>query len=129
MTTPTYLRGVLRVLVITAVLGAPAASLVAQVTDQDLAAIASWIAVDSATGYETRTSPALAKALGGWTADRYGNVVRTVGTGSPHRIVACALDRPGYAVSQITDDGYLRGPGSASTRKGLPRAASRPACR
>ena len=55
-----------------------------------------------------RVAPALASALGGWTADAYGNVVTTVGTGSPHRIVACALDRPSYAVSQIRDDGYLR---------------------
>jgi len=82
--------------------------LVAQATDRDLAAIASWVAVDAATGYERRIAPALAAALGGWTADAYGNVVTTVGTGSPHRIVACALDRPSYAVSQIRDDGYLR---------------------
>ena len=26
----------------------------------------------------------------------------------PHQVVACALDRPSYAVSQITDQGYLR---------------------
>src|SRR5437764_425461 len=87
---------------------AHSASVVGQTADRDLEAIASWVAVDSATGYETRTSPALASALGGWTADAYGNVVVTVGTGTPHRIVACALDRPSYAVSQITDDGYLR---------------------
>src|SRR4051794_15685493 len=80
----------------------------AQTTDRDLEAIASWVAVDSATGYENRTSPALASALGGWTADAYGNVVVTVGTGTPHRVLACALDRPSYAVSQITDEGYLR---------------------
>jgi len=82
--------------------------LAAQATDRDLEAIASWVAVDAATGYERRIAPALAAALGGWTADAYGNVVTTVGTGSPHRIVACALDRPSYAVSQIRDDGYLR---------------------
>lgn len=75
--------------------------------DRDLAAIASWVAVDAATGYERRVAPALASALG-WTADAHGNVVTTVGSGSPHRIVACALDRPSYAVSQIRDDGYLR---------------------
>jgi len=80
----------------------------AQATDRDLEAIASWVAVDSATGYENRTSPALASALGGWTADAYGNVVVTIGTGTPHRVLACALDRPSYAVSQITDEGYLR---------------------
>ena len=83
-------------------------SLAAQTMDRDLEAIASWVAVDAATGYERRVAPALALALGGWTADAYGNVVTTVGTGSPHRIVACALDRPSYAVSQVRDDGYLR---------------------
>jgi putative aminopeptidase FrvX len=82
--------------------------LAAQATDGDLEAIASWVAVDAATGYERRIAPALASALGGWTADAYGNVVTSVGTGSPHRIVACALDRPSYAVSQVRDDGYLR---------------------
>ena len=82
--------------------------LAAQTTDRDLEAIASWVAVDAATGYERRVAPALASALGGWTPDAYGNVVTTVGTGSPHRIVACALDRPSYAVSQVRDDGYLR---------------------
>lgn len=75
--------------------------------DRDLAAIASWVAVDAATGYERRIAPALAAALG-WEADAHGNVVTTIGSGSPHRIVACALDRPSYGVTQIRDDGYLR---------------------
>ena len=75
--------------------------------DRTLAAIASWVAVDAATGYERRIAPALAAAIG-WTADAHGNIVTTVGAGSPHRIIACALDRPSYAVSQIRDDGYLR---------------------
>jgi putative aminopeptidase FrvX len=75
---------------------------------QDLAAIASWVALDAATGYETRTAPALAAALPGWQADPWGNVVLEVGSGTPERIVACQLDRPGYAVSRITEDGYLR---------------------
>jgi putative aminopeptidase FrvX len=39
-----------------------------------------------------------------------------VGSGRPRRIVSCALDQHAYAVSQITQDGYLRvhriGPGS-----------------
>jgi len=55
--------------------------LTAQATDRDLEAIASWVAVDAATGYERRIAPALASALGGWTADAYGNVVTSVGTG------------------------------------------------
>ena len=80
----------------------------AETTDVDLRAIASWTAVDAATGYETRIAPTLAGALGDWHADRWGNVVTTVGSGSPHRIVACALDTPSYAVTQITAEGYLR---------------------
>ena len=83
-------------------------SCVAQANERDLDAIASWVAVDAATGYEGRVAPALATALGEWRADAWGNVVSTIGAGSPHRIVACALDRPSYAVSQITADGYLR---------------------
>jgi len=83
-------------------------SLVAQTNERGLEAIASWVAVDAATGYEGRVAPALATALGDWRADAWGNVVSTIGAGSPHRIVACALDRPSYAVSQITADGYLR---------------------
>ena len=43
------------------------ASHTAQATDRDLEAIASWVAVDAATGYERRVAPTLASALGGWT--------------------------------------------------------------
>ena len=101
-----HLRGSLVVAVLAlAVGGSP--SLGAQAAGGNLDAIASWVAVDSATGYEGRTSPALAAAIG-WTADQWGNVVTTVGSGSPHHVVACALDRPSYAVTQITDEGYLR---------------------
>lgn len=71
-------------------------------------ALASWIALDMPTGYETRLAPALAEALPGWEADRWGNLVARVGSGTPRRVVACALDAPAYAASQITDDGYLR---------------------
>ncbi len=72
------------------------------------AAVASWTAVDVATGYETRLTPRLADAMPGWTMDQWGNLVRTVGSGSPHRVLACALDAPAYSASQIRDDGYLR---------------------
>lgn len=94
-------------LVLAGGLSTKSSTLGAQAADGQLDAMASWVALDAATGYEGRTSPALAAALG-WTADQWGNVVTTVGTGAPHHIVACALDRPGYAITQIRDDGYLR---------------------
>lgn len=74
----------------------------------ELAAIASWIALDVATGYESRASDGLAAGLPGWEADRWGNLVRRVGSGRPRRVLACGLDGLSYAASQITDDGYLR---------------------
>lgn len=73
-----------------------------------LDAMASWIALDVATGYETRDAGRIASELGGFVADRWGNVVARYGSGAPRRVVACALDQPAYAVSQITEDGYLR---------------------
>src|SRR4030095_4516812 len=40
--------------------------------------------------------------------DALGNVVLTVGSGEPRRVVACARGEPGFIVSAIRDDGYLR---------------------
>jgi putative aminopeptidase FrvX len=77
-------------------------------SESELEAIASWVVPDVVTGYETRLAPSLAEAMPGWSVDAWGNVIRVVGSGSPRRIVACALDRPGLSASQITDDGYLR---------------------
>jgi putative aminopeptidase FrvX len=37
-----------------------------------------------------------------------GNLILRKGSGSPRRVIACALDRPGFAVTEITDEGYLR---------------------
>jgi len=36
---------------------------------------------------------------------RLGNLFLRKGSGTPRRVVACALDRPGFAVSEITDAG------------------------
>lgn len=104
----------LRSFVVRAAFLAGAASLLpstahAQITDADLQSIAAWVAVDAATGYEPRTVAPLAAALGpDWHVDQWGNVVTTIGSGSPHQVVGCALDRSSYAISQITADGYLR---------------------
>lgn len=71
-------------------------------------ALASWVALDAPTGHEHWATAALQKAHGGWQSDRFGNLIKTVGEGSPHRVVACALDSYAYSISQITDEGYLR---------------------
>jgi putative aminopeptidase FrvX len=40
--------------------------------------------------------------------DTLGDVIVTIGTGAPHRLIVTPIDEPGYVVSGITDDGYLR---------------------
>lgn len=71
-------------------------------------ALASWQQLVAPTGHEERAVSALAGALDGWQRDAAGNLVRRRGAGTPRRVVACALDRPGFTVSQVTADGYLR---------------------
>lgn len=71
-------------------------------------AIATWQQLVAPTGHEHRALTDLAAALPGWQLDAAGNLMLRRGTGTPRRVIACALDRPGFAVSQITDDGFLR---------------------
>src|SRR5712692_3990076 len=40
--------------------------------------------------------------------DNLGNVYVTVGSGAPHRLLVTPIDEPGYIVSGITPDGFLR---------------------
>jgi putative aminopeptidase FrvX len=77
--------------------------------DRTAAAIAAWTHLDAPTGVEELAHPALQRVLGaGWNADRMGNLVKRVGSGSPRRVIACAMDVGSFTVSAITDDGYNR---------------------
>jgi putative aminopeptidase FrvX len=40
--------------------------------------------------------------------DNLGDVSVTIGSGAPHRLIVTPVDEPGFVVSSITDDGYLR---------------------
>src|SRR5271169_5491711 len=40
--------------------------------------------------------------------DNLGDVIITIGSGAPHRLIATPIDEPGFIVSEITPDGYLR---------------------
>jgi putative aminopeptidase FrvX len=40
--------------------------------------------------------------------DKLGNIVITIGSGAPKRLFTAPLDEPGYVISQIQEDGYLR---------------------
>jgi putative aminopeptidase FrvX len=70
--------------------------------------VATWIGLEAAPGSEGLATGRIQSSVSGFTSDRMGNLIKHVGDGSPHRVVACAIDETGYVVSQITDDGYLR---------------------
>ena len=69
-----------------------------------------WIALDAPPGSEHVATNSIMRAMPGWKwkRDALGNLILRKGSGSPRRVVACGLDRPGFAVTEITDDGYLR---------------------
>ena len=83
-------------------------SSVAQDGADSASALRSWIALDAPPGWEHLATDSIRRAMPGWKRDALGNLVLRKGSGSPRRVVACALDRPGFAVTEITDDGYLR---------------------
>jgi putative aminopeptidase FrvX len=64
-------------------------------------------AMTAVTGYEQAMGDSLLALLPGSTRDRIGNVTLTLGRGAPKRLVYCTLDEVGYAVGNITDDGYI----------------------
>jgi len=66
--------------------------------------------IPAVAGYEQELSSRIReqlKALAPKT-DNLGNVYVTVGSGTPHRLLVTAIDEPGYVVSGITPDGFLR---------------------
>ena len=74
-----------------------------------LTATAEWVRLLAPPGTEGEVAADLARSLGAtWSVDRFGNLVKRIGSGVPRRVVACGLDFPAYVVSQITTNGYLR---------------------
>lgn len=79
-----------------------------RVNERAATALTSWISLDAPPGWEHLATDVLLNTLSGWQRDAAGNLFLRKGSGTPRRVVACALDRPGFAVSEITDAGYLR---------------------
>ncbi len=72
--------------------------------------VEAFLQVPSVVGREEPAAEFLRGRLAGLpvTSDALGNLTVTVGSGSPRRLVACPMGEPGYVVSRIHDDGYLR---------------------
>jgi putative aminopeptidase FrvX len=62
------------------------------------------------SGYEQPLANEIREQLKEFTpkSDNLGNLYVTVGHGAPHRLIVTPMDEPGYVVSDITPDGYLR---------------------
>ncbi len=67
-----------------------------------------WLALDAPPGEEHYATQAIQAADRRWRRDASGNLTLSVGSGRPRRLVACGIDSPGFVVSQVTDDGYIR---------------------
>jgi putative aminopeptidase len=76
----------------------------------DTAELEAFLKVSAVTGREETMAELVRSRLGGLpvSRDALGNVVVTLGSGSPRRLAACPLGEPGFAVSGIQEDGYLR---------------------
>jgi putative aminopeptidase len=101
----------LRVLIPAVLLCAFTASASAQGNTSDAVvaeAISRWIRLPAPAGAEELATADLLRILPGFTRDAVGNLIRRVGSGSPRRVIACALDVSSYVVSEITEDGYIR---------------------
>src|SRR5579863_8976155 len=74
--------------------------------------IAALSRIPAVSGYEQPLAAAIQRDLAALglhpNTDNFDDVWVTVGSGSPHRIVVAAMDQPGYVVSGITPQGYLR---------------------
>ncbi len=68
--------------------------------------------IPAVSGYEQTLAAAIRRdldALGLHShSDNLDDVWATVGSGSPHRLIVAAIDQPGYVVTGITAQGFLR---------------------
>jgi len=66
--------------------------------------------IPAVSGYEQGLSSEIRSQLQEFSpkTDNVGNVLVTLGSGAPHRLIVTPMDEPGYVVSGITTDGYLR---------------------
>jgi putative aminopeptidase len=62
------------------------------------------------SGYEQELASKIRSELQGLSpkTDNLGNVIVSIGSGEPNRLIVTPIDEPGYVVSAITPDGFLR---------------------
>ncbi|HSN85816.1 MAG TPA: hypothetical protein VL025_03615, partial [Thermoanaerobaculia bacterium] len=97
----------LRTLFFVALLAAaPSPSFAADLSDE----IEAFLRVPAVAGREEPGRDFVRQRLQGLPVetDRAGNVILTVGSGTPRRLVTCPVGEPGFVVTGIQPDGWLR---------------------
>ena len=69
-----------------------------------------FVETPSVSGYEGDLAEEIRAKLAPLhpVTDNLGDVIVTIGRGAPHRLIAAPIDEPGFVVSHVTEDGYLR---------------------
>jgi putative aminopeptidase FrvX len=69
-----------------------------------------FVETPGVSGYENQLADKIRAELKGLNpaTDSIGDVTVTLGNGAPHRLIVAPMDEPGFVVSDITEDGYLR---------------------
>jgi putative aminopeptidase FrvX len=70
----------------------------------------SFVATPAVSGYENELSEKIREEISAFhpKTDNLGDIIVTIGSGAPNRLIVTPIDEPGFVVSGITDDGYLR---------------------
>src|ERR1700683_487628 len=70
----------------------------------------SFVVTPAISGYENELAEKIRDEISAFhpKTDNLGDVIVTIGSGAPKRLLVTPIDEPGFVVSGITDDGYLR---------------------
>jgi putative aminopeptidase FrvX len=70
----------------------------------------SFVTTPAIPGYENELAGKIRDEISAFhpRMDNLGDVIVTIGSGSPNRLLVTPIDEPGFIVSGITGDGYLR---------------------
>ena len=99
-------QAVLSLCVVACGVALPSASSAGAAELGDLQALAT---LDAVAGREAAARRYVQARLGGeQVVDNTGSLTATFGNGSPHTLLVAGLDEPGYVVSLIDEQGYLR---------------------
>ena len=70
----------------------------------------SFVETAAVPGYEGALATQIHARLAAFSpkTDNLGDVLVTIGSGAPHRLLVAPMDEPGFVVSRITEDGYIQ---------------------